>query len=62
MASRYSAAEQEVEDLQDEILGGIASDPNFLPEVVLKWSFRGRCEAHQVMDYLNEALKKWKVL
>lgn len=37
VASRYSAAEQEVEDLQDEILAGMASDPNFLPEAAW-WS------------------------
>eukprot|EP00435_Cladocopium_sp_Y103_P057203 s859_g19.t1 len=42
VASRYNKAEQEVEDLQDEIIGGMAADPTFLPE------------APQVQKYLDE--------
>lgn len=46
VASRYNAAEQEVEDLQDEIIGGMAADPTFLPE------------APQVQKYLDEVGNK----
>jgi len=46
VASRYNAAEQEVEDLQDEIIGGMAADPSFLPE------------AQQVQKYLEEVGNK----
>lgn len=46
VASRYNAAEQEVEDLQDEIIGGMAADPTFLPE------------APEVQKYLDEVGNK----